>query len=524
MNFVNREMMKNLMKIKSIGVILMVVIIPFLSGCTKRWEDMNSDPNRLKTIPDEYLFTNAVRGAFNATGTLNITFGGQYSNIYVGSQWWRDIDKYKGLSNYDDAEGIYEDIYQGPIKNAVEVMKMTEPDGEYPNKWHHAQAQFIAITAFQKITDAFGDVPYTEAGMGKYGIIKPKYDTQEFIYSDMVEKLGDILSVLEEADAADNIYKPEVDPVYNGNLDLWKRFVNSYRLHVAMRARFADPGKYNPIIAECLSKPLLETNEQNPVLETSSDPANSSMWNPWYYYIQEYESGVYSLNWGQKFISILDTTNDPRLPFFATKVPSEVNPSDSIYLGITNGLVDEKFSLITRRERSVPTKEFFAKDQPVYMLTAAQVTLYRAEAALFSLGESEDANTLYQKAIRLAMEQWGIDINKVENYIQNEPEASLTGDLEDDFRKISTQMWIASVPNAWESYCTIRRTGYPVIPQRTSPDLAKGITNGYMPTRLFYPYTGEMSNNGENLQEAISRMPDGDKIDAKVWWDVRDAN
>jgi hypothetical protein len=44
-----------------------------------------------------------------------------------------------------------------------------------------------------------------------------------------------------------------------------------------------------------------------------------------------------------------------------------------------------------------------------------------------------------------------------------------------------------------------------------------------MPTRLFYPFTGEMINNGANLQEAIDRMPGGDKIDNKVWWDKRDA-
>ena len=485
---------------------------------------MNSDPNRLKSLPDEYIFTNAVRGAFNVSSEFNIIYGGQYAHIYIGSQWKRDIDKYKGITMNDDAETIYENVYEGPVKNAVEVMKLTQPDGEYANKWHFAQAQVIAIIAFQRVTDAFGDVPYSEAGMGKYNITQPKYDKQEFIYSDMVDRLGNILSVLEEDGAADNIYSGEIDPVYSGNLDNWKRFVNSYRLHLAMRARFADPGKYNPVIAECLSKPLLETNDQNPTLETSNDPANSAMWNPWYYYIQKYESGQYELNWGQKFITILDTTNDPRLPFFATKIPSETNPGDSIFQGIINGLVDEKFALIDRGARSLATPEFFAKDQPVYMLTAAQVALYRAEAALFGIGESGDANTIYQDAIRLAMEQWGIDNDKIENYIQNEPEASLTGDQEDDFRKISTQMWIACVPNAWESYCTIRRTGYPVIPQRTAPYLDKGVTNGYMPTRLLYPYTGELNNNGENLQEAIDRMPDGDKIDAKVWWDVRDAN
>ncbi len=502
--------------------ILLVLIVPMLTNCTKRWEEMNSDPNRLKTIPDEYIFTNAVRGAFTITSDFNVVFGGQYAHIYVGSIWSRDIDKYNGVSSYDNAELIYAGVYEGPVKNAVEVMHMTGPDGAYENKYRYAQAELIAMTAFQKMTDAFGDVPYSEAGMGKYGISQPKYDTQEFIYSDMVARLGNVVSVLEEPEAAGNIYQGQVDPVFNGDLDKWIRFANSFRLHVAMRARFADPAKYEPVIQECLSLPIMETNEDNPTLETSDDPANSAMWNPWYYYIQKAESGIYELNWGQKFITVLDSTNDPRLPFFATKVPSADNPSDSVFLGIVNGLIDEDFAMVDRKKRSAPTKKFFAKDQPIYMITAAQIQLYKAEAVLFSIVNG-DANAIYQDAIRLAMEQWGIDNAAINNYLQNEPEASLSGsDTEDDFRKIATQMWIAGVPNAWESYCTIRRTGYPVIPQRTASNLSKGVTDGFMPTRLLYPFTGEMSNNGENLQEAIDRLG-GDAIDKKVWWDVRDA-
>jgi hypothetical protein len=515
--------MKNRFYTNLVKLFLVVLMIPLLTHCTKRWEDMNSDPNRLKTIPDEYIFTNAVRGAFNVTSDLNVVFGGQYSHIYVASIWTRDIDKYNGVTSYDAAESIYVNIYEGPVKNAVEVMHMTEPGGDYENKYHYAQAELIAITAFQKITDAFGDVPYSEAGMGKYGISKPKYDTQEFIYSDMVERLSKVVAVLQEPEAADHVYAAGVDPVFDGNVDKWIRFANSFRLHLAMRARFADPAKYEPIIKECLSLPLIENNDQNPTLETSNDPANSAMWNPWYYYIQKVDNNTYELNWGQKFISTLENTNDPRLPFFSTKVPSPDNSADSIYLGIINGLIDEDYALVNRKKRSVPTREFFAKDQPIYMLTAAQVMLYKAEAALFNI-VNEDANAIFQDAIRLGMEQWNIDADSIENYLQNEPEASLSGaDQEEDFRKIGTQMWIATVPNAYEAWCSIRRTGYPVIPRRTAPNLSKGITDGYMPTRLFYPFTGELSNNGDNLMEAIARMPGGDKIDNKVWWDKRDA-
>ncbi|HRX12741.1 MAG TPA: SusD/RagB family nutrient-binding outer membrane lipoprotein, partial [Draconibacterium sp.] len=77
--------------------------------------------------------------------------------------------------------------------------------------------------------------------------------------------------------------------------------------------------------------------------------------------------------------------------------------------------------------------------------------------------------------------------------------------------------WISFVPNAFESWSTIRRTGYPEIPVRTSESLSKGVTNGLMPSRILYPYTVEKAVNGENLQQAVTNMG-GDKIDIKLWW------
>jgi len=516
--------MKHFNNIKMIRLLFIGLVVLSLTNCTDRWEDMNTDPNSLKTIPDEYLFTSAVRGAFNdASGDLNVNFGGQYAHIYIGSQWLRDIDKYNAIGNSDYANSIYYWIYSSSIKNSVEVMKMTEPEGEYPNKWRNAQAQFMAIIGFTKLTDGFGDVPYSEAGMGKYGIIQPKYDTQEFIYTDMIERMGKIVKILQEPDASNYIYPEGIDPIYNGNIENWIRFANSYRLSLAMRVRFKDHS-YEDVIRECLSLPLIETNDQNPTLATSDDPNNTAMWNGWYYKWQEWESGKYFLNFSAKFINTLKNTNDPRLPFFSIKVPDPDNPNDSTYLGIPNGLIDEAFSQISRGERSAPSGEFFAKDQPIYMLTAAQVLLYKAEALLFGITSGDDVNIVYQRAIRTAMEQWNINSDSIDSYIANEPEASLTGDREDDFRKISTQFWISTLPNAYDAWTNIRRTGYPVIPQRTNPLLSKGVTDGYMPVRMLYPYTGEKSNNGANLQEAIDRLPGGeDRVDIPVWWDVREA-
>nr|MBP9934020.1 hypothetical protein [Chitinophagaceae bacterium] len=54
---------KNKGKFKVILAILMILLT--ITACDKRWEEMNTDPNRISTLPDEYLFTSAVYGTFH---------------------------------------------------------------------------------------------------------------------------------------------------------------------------------------------------------------------------------------------------------------------------------------------------------------------------------------------------------------------------------------------------------------------------------------------------------------------------
>jgi hypothetical protein len=504
-------MVNNIYGIKSLLVLLFALIM--FSACDERWEDMNTNPNQLSTLPDEYLFTNAVRQTFRDNyDRLNIDIGGQYAHIWVADNWSREIDKYNDIHSQGDVnERVFRGIFNGPIRNIIEVLQLTGTGGEFENPARYAQASIIATLNFSRLTDLFGDIPYFEGGMGKYDILKPEYDDQELIYDDMVSLLQEAVSVLKSAGDSE-VYPGDKDPLFAGDRDKWIRFANSLRFRLAMHARFVDPDKYNSVIGECLAEALIEDNSQNAELEMQ-DSENPDLYNSWYRKIIDYEGGIYTLNWGEKIISALRNSNDPRLPFFATKA------NTGEYLGMPNGLSDANYAAWSRANSSLATEQFLAKDQPMYLMTASEIYLLRAEAALFGLG-SGDPNELYQTGIEVAMDQWGIEDSLVSEFLADEPEARLNGDQENMYRQIATQLWISFVPNAFESWTTIRRTGYPVIDQRTSDMYSKGVTDGFLPSRIKYPFTVEKSVNGENLEAAITNMG-GDKIDLKLWWDVR---
>jgi hypothetical protein len=495
------------------GLFFLFALLLVLPACNERLNEMNQNPNALTTIPDDFLFATLVRNTFrNNIGRWQQDYGAQYAHQAVSSTWTKGIDQYFDVSMQGDVpEEIFSGTYRDCIKYSNDIINTNSKEGNV-NEVRIAMTEILAIVNFAKLTDYFGDIPYFEAGKGKDEIYLPKYDPQKEIYTDMVEQLKVQMAKLEGANPADGY--PGQDPMYNNNLEKWVRFANSFRLRLAMRARFVDPGKYNPIIVECLGKPLIETNNQNAALQ-HWDSENGELYNPWYDLKVNYSAGTYQYNVSEMFVNWLQTTNDPRL--MALVKPT----SSGTYAGIPNGLTDVALGNYTRSRYSVPGDLMLAPDQYLYIMTASEIWFLRAEAALFNIGSGGNPAELYQQGIVTGMEQWGVTSQNIDNYLVNVQEATLNGTQENQLRQIATQMWVAFVPNHQEAWNNIKRTGYPIIPQRNNPLLSKGVTDGYLPKRLKYPYTVEKTLNGANMQVAIDRMG-GNKIDTPVWWDVRD--
>ena len=505
------------------ALLLLITVIMFLPSCQDRLDEMNNNPNAITEVPPGYLFTTAVRGVFrmgDAGGyqygdfdVLQVDYASQYAHLAV-SDYGREIDKYNESHITGDApNSIFNQIYGGSIKYCNDILITTAIDGEHPNELQHALASVVAVMNFALLTDLFGDIPYFEGGLGKEGVFLPKYDKQEDIYADMVERLKNNITVMKNGDFTNAF--PDTDPMYDNDKESWIRFANSLRLRIAMRARFVSPAKYEPIIAECLAEDLIEKNETNATLQ-HWDSDNGELRNPWHKRWEErYLSKIYFFSVSEKYVEFLKSTNDPRLEVMVDTA------GNGEYIGLRNGLTNEAYAAINRKNTSSLSPFVLAKDQPLYLMTASEIWFLRAEAALFGL-VSGDANQLYQQGITMAMLQWDIPLTDIAEYLSNSTQGALSGTTEEQFEQISEQMWLAYVPNYSQAWINIRRTGYPVIDQRTGSDVSQGVTNGYMPSRMLYSYSKEFSVNGKNLQEAIDRLPGGDKMDSRVWWDVRD--
>ncbi len=496
------------------SILGLIAILLISSACQERLDEMNMNPNAITEVPADYLFTTAIRGTFRqGLDLLQVDFAAQHAHLAVSYDFRREIDKYEENYVGDLPQSLFSSIYGSSIKYCKDIEVLTDVDGKQENEIRHALGDVVTVMNYSKLTDLYGDVPYFQGGLGKEGEFLPEYDRQEDIYSDMIEKLGASLDILETADFS--MAFPGADPMYDNNREGWLRFTNSLRLRLAMRARYADPGKYNPIIAECLAMDLIDLNVQNASLQ-HWDSDHGQLRNPWYrYYEERYISKIYNFNVSEMYVDFLSSTSDPRL-----EVMVDTNAYGD-YVGMPNGLNEVEYSTFPRQDASILSLKVLAKDQYLYYMTASEVWFLRAEAALFDLG-SGDPNELYQMGISQAMRQWGITQSEVDDFLTASDVGMLTGSDEEKFEQIGYQMWLAFVPNYCEAWFNMRRTGYPFIPQRTADGLSAGVTDGYMPRRIVYPLTTERSVNGENMQTAIDRMAEGDHIYSRVWWDAKE--
>ena len=486
-------------------IAILALFIGF-TACKKQLTDMNNNPLALTSLPDEYLFTTAVLQTFGDGSYISLyhlRFCSQYAQFYVTNSEDRSADGYYDFHTQDVYAQMFTLTYENPLVYINKVLSLTSA-GTTKNPVRNAMAQIVAVINFAQATDCWGDIPYFQGAQGAT-FPYPKYDAQKDIYYDMMTRLKSAMNVLSNANPADGYVGAE--PVYNNDLTKWVRFANSLRLRLAMKARFADPANSATVITECLSGPLIETNDQNFEL-THQDSDNPQLYNPWFDIRK-----AQNFKMSDKFTSWLQSTSDPRLEIF------EQPDSAGIRKGVLNGLNDQSFSLLNWSDYSDPTPLLYSKSLPQYMMCASEVWFLRAEAGLYNLGTG-DPNQFYQQGINLNMQLWHTNTAAVTNFLVNQPEATLNGSAENKFRQICTQAWIAFLPNFTEAWTNIRRTGYPVIPHRTDATVySLGVTNGILPTRFKYASTEYLSNL-VNVNKAISQQGP-DLINTPVWWDVK---
>lgn len=514
-------MIMNINRIKIHKILALGIMLSVASACTDDFEEINTNPNgpaKLDNIGP--LLTHAQQNIYApsrfVTWRENVIFGSRFAEHWsFGFQgsWFGNASGFQGgaawhYGVWDDSWGLVNAVSNNNIGDLAELLRLTGPEGEFASEPDQGVVLIMRVMLLQRIADNYGAIPYTDAGTG---VAKPVFQPLEEVYPLMIEDLDRAMTLI--GDATDSGLGA-ADQVYAGDYQKWKRLANSEKLKIAIRTRSASGNNFSAqAISEAVAAPLLQSNTDNLVVKR--DPSLTAL--------RQGFANIWSFGVGgqwvmaERLVEHLDGTvlgaADPRLSQYADPALTSGN-----YVGQEVGL-DASSPLVTSIDDfSTPDASIVNQDPqfPSYVFTYAEAEFLQAEAALFNLGGA-NANEHFQAGIRASMEQWGVEEAAIQAYLASSA-GSLSGSQEDQFRQISIQRWIAAYTNGAEAWAIVRRTGYPVIEDKTDARFfdTSGWADNKLPQRLLYSTT-EYTLNGKNLEEAL-RTQGADKMTTKLWW------
>jgi hypothetical protein len=514
-----------------IGICLLTSLL--MGACKKDFVSINTDPDQITAsqINFNYLFTNAeLQTSGNTDGNgyedwrNNLIYSGcMIQHLSSTFSYW-DGDKY--LYNGDYNSAYWDENYPNSIANIVEVMYHAGPDTTQFN--FYQICRIFRVFMFQRMTDMYGDCPYSQAGLGYIsGIIDPRYDHQQDIYMDMLNELKDAAAKL---DPAKGNSIGTADLLYGGNPGAWKKFAYSEMVRLAMRLTKVDPAAAAQWVSAAVQGGVMVSNDDNAKVP-HQNITGTSVTNGTGLILLGNDPNGYRLN--QTFVDFLRNSGDPRLSYLATVCASPSQPADkgdTTYgrqLGQPGGydapFSKTAFDLVNapnwtgnQNDSSVVNRYTFARlDAPTFFLTYGETQLLLAEAAVRGW-ITGTAVAYYNSGVQAAMQQLqsqagaGPSNAVISAWLAIHPYDPASG-----LQQINEQYWVAGFMDENECWANWRRSGYPLLQPVNYP---ANVTGGTIPRRFTYPQN-EASANTANYNAAVGRLTDGDKMTSRVWWD-----
>ena len=549
----------------------------FTSCSDNHMESVNTDDTKSPTINPNAQLTTALLQTYGDFGLMD-TYRSYITGFtqYFAGGW--NVSFYAGAVNPDNDQMrlIWDQYYSVGIKNLVDAIHNSK---DMPNT--NAALRIHRVYLMSILTDTYGDIPCSEAGLGFIeGISNPKYDKQEDIYNWFFAELKDCVSQL--GTGSDRI-SGDVTSL-NGDTDLWKKYANSLILRFAMRI-----SDVNPALAQ---------QEFEGVLASESGYIGNSSENAYVKYLDapftlydgsrdlDFRANALSaILYGQDptsptfvcstLYNMLKDNNDPRLlkicRNYINTTRSETKPEGCF--DVTDDMIawenaggtgvqandpgaawwdqwptvpaTSEIPTLQQLVNNYPDKGYDQSNYPARMtrpflalafeqpncpgilITSAEVEFLLAEAATKGWAVQGDAECHYEAGIRAAMQLLNdcydivgkISETDINDYIAANP----LGDNPKE--QINKEAYILHLTNPAEAWANLRRSDYPVLQDRAKfGNFTYTCVDGFKtPVRLKYPNL-EAKYNSVNYKEAIERLGGTDDWHKRMWWDVAEQN
>lgn len=545
-----------------------------ISGCGKM-DDMNENPYALKEAPSEsYCQPILFKTEYNLASIYRSTTAHLVQHaVSTNSEATSRI-----VANYMIAEATDDDTWTSMYIQYGNATSMYTRACQENNMATRGVARILQAMTMSIITDVYGNVPCTEAGLlamdsgsKKY---TTKYDSQEDIYRNIVKWFEEANDCLGDPAAVN--FNPICDGTFEGNIDKWRRFGNALYLRTLMRISnkviedhngiftydvendlsINVPDKvaelYSSFISGAGSYPMMKSGDNcarvyfNKYNETTQTPFYSTtggIWNQ----VAACETMARRMldgtdkvdDNGQTYYAFKDVSAgghqpDPRWDCFWRKTLGA--PTQLLHIDMQKFINTHISSLGNSQIGRMPngdnnsmiTGEIYdLKNAKFYSLMnySEQLFLFAEAGARGYIASASGIGTylnLFKQGITQSILEWNPNVTEDSeevvayvNYVANgEKFSGKTFCSDNAVEAILTQKWISLFFVGTEAWNEYRRTGYPLL--KTNGPAAEN--NNTVPTRLRYP-ADEAYRNEKYFKEAVDGWLRGsNNMLTNVWW------
>ena len=485
------------------SLISLIILLFILAPSCKRFEEFNQNPNEPTSVSADVLLTSAMRSSMNTMVTESFLLGNNAAQL-TAKTLRTEVDTY----NWNAFPTVWEGLY----KSLTDIYAVENEANRTKNEQLEGVALIWKAWVFATLTNAYGDIPYSEAVGGAENNFTPVYDSQEAIYDDLIFQLERANILL----AGDGSISGDI--IFQGDAEKWQKLANSLRLRLLMTAgsKISNAGsEFASIVA---SGNIMSSNEDNATLTYLAGFPNQ-------YPLIPLKTGDFdAVALSQSALQVMSANKDPRLMRYA-------RPNNDDYTDITTfvGAVNGANTGDCPKAGSRLGVQYW--DDPNFkqagdlglnaaegiLMTYAEVEFLLAEAAAKGW-ITDDVETHYKKGVAASMDYHQVNMAPF-GWVDFEDFYANSGVAYSEVIDIWEQKWLALFFHGLEPYFEVRRwyaeSGFTWSALSFLSPSCQNLNSDQLPLRFLYPGE-EQSLNAVNYNAAISKMGSNDQ-NAKMW-------
>ncbi len=244
--------------------ILILALLAASGACTKDFEDYNTNPNKQSEgfVAPIALLEPLIYSSTNSYSSYMLSIANEISQVTVAKSTPRREHC------YNLADGNFKAIWNLGYKWAGNAKHMYDLAVAQNQPNFQAIGLTLKVYNMSILTDMFGSIAYREALKGGEGINTPHIDSQQEVYTAMLEELELANSLYNASLGLDD---PTKDGIYGGDIAKWQKFTNTLRLRLLMRVSGRN-NAFTPTVGEQINQ-IISNPGKYPVFESNDDNA-----------------------------------------------------------------------------------------------------------------------------------------------------------------------------------------------------------------------------------------------------------